>query len=383
MNIQRPTRAPAPPTAQATLDRANLQVAEVAPNNKQVTVTAPAAPPAPAYPPKIAKAILAITREIMPVEKAGWNEFHKYHYHKWEDVLEALSPLLAKHGLIIQQGETSHGGFEKDLIEISYEFTIINEDGDVWPNNIPITAICKVRDQKGVIDDKAASKCHTQAAKYMLCSLFKIRLQDLADADSVPNGGQQQRPSGRRPVPSPTGKLPPHLLPVVQGELPEAWATRFKGFVDKAEAPAEIDKWYEVNNAVFEKLKAGNFMDVYNGLLDHMDARAAKLAKPDPISSGQKPVDAFPGDQKLPAVTNGHTGSADIPIALDRKLSEGDRDWLMAIEEALKGCSTLEELGSEQDTVMMPAQDRVDPYAWNRACDIVDKHIERINEGGR
>jgi hypothetical protein len=138
-----------------------------------------AAQPKPApYPPKIAKSIIAITNEIGRIQKEGFNEFQKYRYTKWEDVAEKLSPLLAKHGLIIVQTENNRTLLEENdkgsVLSIIYHFTIVNEDGEVWPP-VEWTAISRLRDQKGVTDDKAASKCHTQAEKGFVIKLFKIR----------------------------------------------------------------------------------------------------------------------------------------------------------------------------------------------------------------
>lgn len=48
------------------------------------------------------------------------------------------------------------------------------------------TAIARLRDQKGVTDDKAATKCHTQAEKYFCIKQFKIRGEDYIDGDASP-----------------------------------------------------------------------------------------------------------------------------------------------------------------------------------------------------
>ena len=106
---------------------------------------------------------------------------------------------------------------------------------------------------------------------------------------------QRARPQGNaapRRAPSPDGKVKSHLLPVVDGEAPVKWATRFGEFVQKAASVAEIDDWYNVNAIVFDKLKTAD-TQVYNDAIDFMDACTAKLTaavksrKPaDPISSG-------------------------------------------------------------------------------------------------
>jgi hypothetical protein len=152
------------------------------------------APPRPArstepkqYPPKIAKSIIAVTKEIGRIQKEGKNEFQKYKYTRWEDINEKLSPLLSEHGLIIVQSEQSRSLLEENdkgsVLAIIYHFTIINEHGESWPE-VEWTSISRLRDQKGVTDDKAAAKCHTQAEKGFCIKQFKIRTDDYIDGDA-------------------------------------------------------------------------------------------------------------------------------------------------------------------------------------------------------
>jgi hypothetical protein len=134
-----------------------------------------------AYPAKIARAILAISREIGHVAKRGENTFQRYKYAKWEDVVEALSPLLAEHGIIMVQSEKSRHLIEDNdkgsTLSVVYGFSFVSEDGELWPE-IEWTALARLRDQKGVTDDKAATKCHTQAEKYFCMKQFKIRTEE-------------------------------------------------------------------------------------------------------------------------------------------------------------------------------------------------------------
>lgn len=263
-------------------------------------------------------------------------------------------------------------------IAVRYRFTIVHKSGEVWFERPLQTGLSNCRNTKDGFDDKALNKCHTAARKYFLMSLFQIPTEDMEDGDGQTNGnnGQtQQRPQGqRRPVPSPSGKLSPHILPVVDGESPAAWATRFKTFIDKAESTDEVNKWYIVNAGVFEKLKAGNHMLVYNDLLDFMDACEKKFTggKTDPISSGNG---GFPGDTTPKATAAESNG--EIPIGIDRKLTDQERDWLINLRDAYGQCTTVEEIASEQDSSMMPSQGSVSPYAWKRAEDLTDQHIER------
>lgn len=339
----------------------------------------------------LAGAIAAVMAEITPVEKGGWNKFQSYSYARIQDLMGTLTPLMGKHGIVVFQNEEGREMFDEGkAIAVRYRFTIVHKSGEIWPERILQTGLSSCRNTKDGFDDKSLNKCHTAARKYFLLSLFQIPTEDAEDGDEAGsergNGGGQPRPAGRRPVPSPNGKLAPHLLAVIDGEEPAAWSARFGAFIAKAESEAEVDKWYEVNIAVFEKLQRGGFIQAYDATLDLMDARVAQLkgaAKPDPISSG-KPANDFPGDTKPTrrAAAQQETTAGQIPIALDRKLTDRDRDWLTSLHEAFQQCNTVEEIGSEQDSMMMPHQATVTPYVWQRACDLADQHVERVQRAG-
>lgn len=363
------TRIAPPPSEATPLREVPLATPAVAPKPQAVAVYAPSVTEK-LYPPKIAKALLAVSRKLTPVEKLGFNDFHKYRYHKWEDVAEQLYPLIIEHGLIIEQQETQHEGLTTDMIAISYEFTIINEDGEVWPDRLPITAVCKVRDGKGVLDDKAASKCHTQAAKYAYVSLFKIRIQDAADADANPKAPP---PIRKRAVPSPDGHVAPHHIASVEGETPKSWTEKLIPFLKKAKSQDERDQWDALNSKLIDLVQDRD-VGLYNQIVAALNPDGGEVVetkKADPISSATKPA------------AQSTVTAQEIPIGLDRKLTDPERDWLTSIEEAYALCNDMEEIASEQDTHMMPAQDRVSAYAWKRASDLTDYHIERVNEGGK
>lgn len=138
---------------------------------------APTAPKPAVYSATIAKAILAVASQIGAIQKEGWNDFQKYKYTRWEDIAEKLSPLLIAHNLIINQSELSRSLLEENdkgsVLAIVYHFTIINSEGEQWPA-VEWTGIARLRDGKGVTDDKAALKAQTQAEKSFCVKQFKI-----------------------------------------------------------------------------------------------------------------------------------------------------------------------------------------------------------------
>jgi len=363
----------------ADAQRAMIEQRTAAPVTRQ-TVTAPAAPPTKAYPPKIAKAILAISRKIQPVEKAGINDFHRYAYPKWEDIRDELWPLVNENGLIIIQNEKAHEGLTSDMVAFTYDFTILNEDGDVWPDKPEVTAICKIRDAKGTLDDKAASKCRTQAEKNAMVQIFKIRTEDVYEVDN--EGKVNKNSPRRRQVPSPDGKVAPHSIAIVSGEAPEAWATRFKTFLAKAATTEEVDAWYNANLPVFKRLEEKEeYKAVYDGLVDAMDARAnaisapaqSQQAKPQVEQKAAAGADDFPGDKPMRTAPD-----IDIPIDLDRMLTEQEKDWMLQISEAYQQCSNAAELAAEQASIMFPSKDTVSDHAWSRAKALTKQHLERV-----
>lgn len=391
----RPTRVPAPD--QHRTNNLPAQVGEQMRNMqnqgppvdsmpaRQNIIMAPAAPPTKAYPPKIAKAILTVTRALNPVAKAGWNDFHKYAYRKFEDVFEELVPALNEAGLIIQQNEINLGNLQEQMISITYDFTIINEDGDVWPDRPQITAICKAIDTKGVRDDKAASKCNTQAQKYFYTSFFKIRTVDTSEADHDSGPRPQQK---RRAVPSPDGKVAPHAIPIIKGEPPEDWAGRFKKFLGKAATAEEVDAWYNENLPVFKRLEEKEeYKAIYDGLIDAMDARVLVIGAPaqqqetkpqEQQKTAQVADGGFPGD--TPIRRTAPAPDTDIPLNLDRRLTDQERDWLQSLDEAYQQCGNAGELAAEQESIMLPAQDTVSVIAWDHAKSLTTSHLNRVQQ---
>lgn len=328
-------------------------------------------------------AIAAIMFDLKPIEKTGWNDFHKYWHVRMQDLSRELTPLMGKHGIVIFQTEDGRELFDNgNAVAVRYRFTVVHKSGEIWPQRPLQTGVSACR-HKGGFDDKALNKCHTAARKYFLLSLFQLPSEDSEDADTdgpAEGGNQRQRPQGRRrPVPSPSGKLPPHILPVIEGENPAAWVKRFGAFIDKAENVPEIDAWYDANIAVFDKLKNASG-EAYNSALDRMDERTAFItarSNEKPAAEPAKETGTFPADRD----------PLEIPPELDRrvkkpaadKISERDRDWLTSLEDAFKQCTDFASLSEEQRSLMLPSKDHVGGLAWNEAVDILNTHIERVN----
>lgn len=156
---------------------------------------------APATVSKIATAISAVMAEVGHVAKGGMNEFHRYRYATMENVLQRVTPLMAKHGLAIIQTEKSRSWFDGEkVIAVTYAFTIMHSSGEVWPERPEQSGMCRCRDSKGGFDDKSLNKCHTSARKYFLLALFQIPTGDEDDNDN------EKRPPSR-PIRQPSTEM--------------------------------------------------------------------------------------------------------------------------------------------------------------------------------
>jgi hypothetical protein len=227
------------------------------------------------YPVKMAKAILAVTREIGAIAKNGRNDFHKYDYVKWDDILDRVSVLLPQHGLIITPSEISRSLFENEqLMSITYEFIIVNEDGDEWPKRPVWTAIARARDQKGIPDDKAAAKCGTQAEKYFLIHFFKIRTGNPADMpDSDADGGQQTETAAKKPpAPGSAGAQidPAKPRTIQRGGDASVWTDDYVAALGTVTSIEALGEWQKLNKET---------LDILDGRYPDQSQRAAAAAQ--------------------------------------------------------------------------------------------------------
>jgi hypothetical protein len=158
----------------------------------------------------LVQAIASVMTEVHVVAKRGENEFHRYRYATMGDILQEITPLLGRHGIVIFQSETGRAMFDDDnVIAVEYSFTVAHASGETWPHVIKQTGVSACRNSKGGWDDKSLNKCHTAARKYFLLALFQIPTGDEADADQ---GETDERPAKqivRTVVEAPKHRLKP------------------------------------------------------------------------------------------------------------------------------------------------------------------------------
>lgn len=250
---------------------------------------------------EVVGAVAAVMSELTPVGKGGTNTFHGYKYARMQDILQVLTPLMGKHGIVVFQYESDRNMFDDGkVIAITYRFIVAHKSGQTWIDQVPQTGMSPCRTSKGTFDDKAFAKCHTSARKYFLLSLFQVPTEDEADPDN-----EQATRRNDKPVPSPDGHIVPHLIEPKQRDTFDAWADRYLAGARTAKTVAELDAWDTANDDPLSQMDANEKgKPVYDRILREFDTIRAKLvaaAKPDPISTG--PQQAVPKAQQTETFT--------------------------------------------------------------------------------
>lgn len=308
MNTKTATRVPSPDIAQ----EAEPQLPAVADlprqNGPPPTVVMPQTSIA-----KIAAAISAVMSEIGIIDKDGFNKFHTYHYAKMEDILQKLTPLMARHGIVVFQTEVDRTMLDNDTaIAVRYAFTICHKDGEVWPDRPVQTGLSRCRDSKGGFDDKSFNKAHTAARKYFLLALFQIPTDDNDDADKGGNDGPRQTKSR---VPSPndapeTTYAEPHAF---AAKSAAEWTGKFLSFIAAAKTAAEVIAWDEINRDNLTQLAKADPSRLKT-VMNAMKARKAEFEAGEPVSAdGELPAKAKANEMPWPGTD-----------------PEGARKWVVA-----------------------------------------------------
>lgn len=130
---------------------------------------------------------LSKVQSELKAPKGQYNSFGKYKYRSCEDILEAVKPLNAKHGVVLTVGD--------EIVEISNRFYVKAtavfvdiESGEKIIN----TALAREDDaKKGMDGSQITGTASSYARKYCLNGLYCI--DDTKDADTDEYRHQQER----------------------------------------------------------------------------------------------------------------------------------------------------------------------------------------------
>jgi len=206
---------------------------------------------------KIDKVIAAITSEAAPVDKRGYNDFHKYKYSRIEDYTEIVAPLIGKHGLAVYEtaiGRNEIGG----MVYVDYAFYISLEGQRIGP--LKFTGMARARDSKGNFDPACIAKTLTAARKQFYTAQFHLKSED-GGGDAPPRSTSArtpiQQPPKEQPLPSDIKVGRPHTL--MLGEMKwEDWSRIFLQIIRACDNLDLVEKWLDANTSVLDMMRREN-----------------------------------------------------------------------------------------------------------------------------
>ncbi len=129
----------------------------------------------------ICKRLLCIQTELK-APKSQFNSFGKYNYRSCEDILEAVKPLCAKYGTVLQISDGISQIGERYYVTATAILTSINDGGF-----ISVTGQAREEEsKKGMDSSQVTGAASSYARKYALNGLFCI--DDTKDSDATNTG---------------------------------------------------------------------------------------------------------------------------------------------------------------------------------------------------
>ena len=121
--------------------------------------------------------------------KGQYNNFGKYSYRSCEDILEALKPLLAEAGAIVNVTDEIKLIGDRYYVEATASFI----DTETGERMIAKASAREAETKKGMDDSQVTGSVSSYARKYALNGLFAI--DDNKDADSTNTHGKEIKPN--------------------------------------------------------------------------------------------------------------------------------------------------------------------------------------------
>ena len=119
--------------------------------------------------------------------KGQTNNFGKYKYRSCEDILEAVKPLLAKHGLVINITDSLTATENNERVYIKAEVIVTDGENSMRTEALARESLTK----KGMDDSQITGTASSYARKYALNGMFAI--DDTKDADTMDNSKEDKK----------------------------------------------------------------------------------------------------------------------------------------------------------------------------------------------
>lgn len=119
--------------------------------------------------------------------KGQTNNFGKYKYRSCEDILEAVKPLLSKHGLVINITDSLTATENNERVYIKAEVIVTDGESSMRTEALARESLTK----KGMDDSQITGTASSYARKYALNGMFAI--DDTKDADTMDNSKEDKK----------------------------------------------------------------------------------------------------------------------------------------------------------------------------------------------
>lgn len=177
--------------------------------------------------------------------KGQYNSFGKYNYRSCEDIMGAVKPLLAEHGLV---------QFVSDEIELIGDRYYVKATVTVTDGKTTHSVSALAREslsKKGMDDAQVTGSTSSYARKYALNGMYNI--DDTKDADTNQYREQAKNKANQQVKQQATGFNPDEVLAKAtsamsacdMNTLQKLWATYSK---DLKQCPEQLSKLEEVKN---------------------------------------------------------------------------------------------------------------------------------------
>lgn len=183
-------------------------------------------------------ALIAIQSELK-VPKNNYNEFAKFNYRSCEDILEALKPLLLKHGAMLLLTDTIEYIGDSLFLKATASFVCQGLP------NVSVSGYAELSEHKGMSSEQATGTASSYARKYALNGLFLID-----ETGNDPDGAKEEK-KDRAPRPStPSGTVLPWL-----NKKTKEWDNAVDALKNKGKTFADIEAIYRVSKSDKELLQ--------------------------------------------------------------------------------------------------------------------------------
>lgn len=174
---------------------------------------------------KIAPALVSVAAEVKNSPKTAVNKFLKNKYTPLDELVAELRPLLARHGIAVQQFTIGGNG------SVGVETVLLHSSGQY----MSAEALIAVEDEKGKSAAQVAGSVVTYLRRYALASALNVASEDDDD------GHKPQQAPPAAPAPNPVIAELRDALQALASKAPEDVVREYKVRANQAREAEDID----------------------------------------------------------------------------------------------------------------------------------------------